>query len=132
MTMSRRIMDQGVFSDHASESVSPVGCGRIGSWMGRYAGAGMVVGYDPMWNRFQNISVRAAARAAETSDFISIYVHLSAETRRLISRELFRRMKKGRPDQYIAGAVIDESALLESSSRAVAAAAWMFWKANRT
>lgn len=95
-----------------------VGCGRIGSWMGRYAGAfGMeVVGYDPYVEPFpEHIKAVLLPELAETSDFISIHVHLSAETRRLISRELFRRMKKGVVlINTSRGAVIDESALLEA------------------
>lgn len=94
-----------------------VGCGRIGNWMARYGNAfGMkVVGYDPyldIWPDY--IEKISLDQLIETSDFISIHVHLSEETEGLISKELLKKIKKG--SIFIntsRGAIVDENALLE-------------------
>ena len=95
-----------------------VGCGRIGGWMARYARAfGMhVVGYDPVLQHWPDtIKPVSLQELVETSDVITVHVHLSDATRGLISAELFRGMKKGAIFLNTSrGAVADEAALLEA------------------
>jgi D-3-phosphoglycerate dehydrogenase / 2-oxoglutarate reductase len=95
-----------------------VGCGRIGGWMARYARAfGMdVVGYDPYVTSLPDAISAADLRVVfSTADFISLHVHLSPETRKLVSRELIALMK---PTAVLIntsrGAIVDEDALLEA------------------
>lgn len=98
--------------------IGVVGCGRIGGWMGRYARSfGMeVVGYDPHADPFPEGFMRLdIEELARTSDFITIHVHLSDETRHLISKEIFRVIKPGAIlINTSRGAVVDEGALLKA------------------
>lgn len=94
-----------------------IGCGRIGGWMACYAQAfGMeTAGYDPYLRKWPgNIQKVSLDQLMRTSDFISVHVHLSDETRGLISRELFRGIKSGAVFINTSrGAVADEAALLD-------------------
>lgn len=94
-----------------------IGCGRIGGWMARYARAfGMhVVGYDPYIGAYPpEIEPAELAAVVSTSDFLSVHVHLSDETRGLLSRELLEHVKSGVIlINTSRGAVVDESALLD-------------------
>jgi D-3-phosphoglycerate dehydrogenase len=95
-----------------------IGCGRIGGWMARYAQAfGMsVVGYDP----FQETLPPGIARVSleelvSTSDAITVHVHLSEQTRGLISADIIGRMKPGAIFLNTSrGALADEAALLRA------------------
>lgn len=95
-----------------------LGCGRIGGWMARYAHSfGMeVIGYDPYLEAFPD-TIRPASleEVFSTADFVSVHVHLSSETRGLVSKRLFDLMK---PDSFFIntsrGAIADETALLEA------------------
>ncbi len=98
--------------------VGIIGCGRIGSWMGRYAYAfGMEIwGYDPyvdpLPENFKKVTLNELMREC---DFITIHVHLTDETRGLISRKYFNIMK--RDSVFVntsRGAVVNQDALLES------------------
>jgi D-3-phosphoglycerate dehydrogenase len=93
-----------------------IGCGRIGGWMARYANAfGMSVqAFDPYQKDLPS-GVRATSLPAlmANSDAISVHVHLSEETRGLVSRGLFEQVKQGAIFINTSrGAVTDESALL--------------------
>lgn len=94
-----------------------IGCGRIGGWMGKYARAfGMdVAGYDPYIDRLpEGFMPVTLEELFQTSDFISVHVHLSEETRGLVSRKLLE--SSGRCAVFIntsRGSVVDESALLD-------------------
>lgn len=94
-----------------------VGCGRIGGWMSRYALAfGMsVLAHDPYQPSLPaGVSRLPLERLMETADFVSIHVHLSDETRGLISRPLLERCKPGLIlINTSRGAIVDESALLD-------------------
>ena len=94
-----------------------VGCGRIGRWMSRYAHAfGMkVVGYDPYADPWPDgIERQPIERVFETSDVISVHVHLSDETRGLISADLLQRAKAGAIFINTSrGGLVDEAALLQ-------------------
>lgn len=94
-----------------------IGCGRIGAWMARYAAAfGMeVAGYDPHVDVLpEGVTPLSLEELVRTSDFVSVHVHLSEDTRGLLSREL---LESARPGLIVVntsrGAVIDETALLE-------------------
>jgi phosphoglycerate dehydrogenase-like enzyme len=95
-----------------------VGCGRIGQWMARYARAfGMeVLGHDPVINPWPDgITQVPLTRLVETADFITVHVHLTDETRGLISAELFSRMKPGAVFINTSrGPLADEAALLRA------------------
>ncbi len=95
-----------------------VGCGRIGGWMARYGQAfGMtVVGNDPFLETWpESIRPVPLAELFETCDVISVHVHLSDETRGLVSAELLANIKPGAIFINTSrGAVVDEEALLEA------------------
>jgi D-3-phosphoglycerate dehydrogenase len=95
-----------------------VGCGRIGGWVARYGRAfGMrVVGYDPLQESFPKEVARVSIETLiSTSDFITIHVHLSDDTRGLISADLIRQFKPGAIFLNTSrGALVDEAALLEA------------------
>ncbi len=98
-----------------------VGAGRIGTAVGlRAAAFGMKVIYsDPRRNR--ELEKRTRAEPAELdrllaeSDFASLHVPLTEETRGLIGRGELRRMKKSAFLINVSrGAVVDEEALAEA------------------
>ena len=95
-----------------------IGCGRIGRWMSRYGNAfGMrVVGHDPYAEPWpQEIERLPVEQVFETSDVISVHVHLSDETRNLVSADLFHRVKPGAIFINTSrGGVADEAALLQA------------------
>jgi D-3-phosphoglycerate dehydrogenase len=95
-----------------------VGCGRIGTWMSRYARAfGMdIVGYDPFVSEFPpQITPVSLEELARTSDFITIHVPLTEDTNGLFSQSCFEQVKTGAIlINTSRGAVIDESALLDA------------------
>jgi phosphoglycerate dehydrogenase-like enzyme len=95
-----------------------VGCGRIGTWMSRYAHAfGMrIFGYDPhiaeLPDHMEPVSL---PELVATSDVISVHVPLTAETTGLISAEQLRSVKQGAILVNTSrGAVVNEAALLEA------------------
>lgn len=94
-----------------------IGCGRIGQWMSTYATAfGMKVqGFDPFipsWPAtIQSTPLESLLRS---SDFISVHVPLSEQTKKLIGANEFAQMKKGVVVVNTSrGEVMDESALLK-------------------
>ncbi len=95
-----------------------VGCGRIGNWMAHYAHAfGMrVVGYDPYLAEFpEEIKKTDLLSLFKTSDFISVHVHLTKDTKGLISSELFSKIKRGAIFINTSrGGLIDETSLLDA------------------
>ena len=95
-----------------------VGCGRIGGWMARYGQAfGMeTIGFDPFQETLpQGIARVSLEELVSTSDAITVHVHLSDETRGLISADLIARMKPGAIFLNTSrGAIADETALLKA------------------
>jgi D-3-phosphoglycerate dehydrogenase len=95
-----------------------IGCGRIGTWMSRYAQAfGMdIVGYDPFTSEFPpQISPISLKELARSSDFISIHVPLTEDTKGLFSESCFANVKAGAIIINTSrGAVLDERALLKA------------------
>ncbi len=104
-----------------------IGCGRIGTWMSRYARAfGMdIVGYDPLLDDFPpRIKPVSLAELVRTSDFITIHVPLNKDTKELLSEDLFAILKREAIlINTSRGAVVDERALLNAleSGRLLAA-----------
>ena len=94
-----------------------VGCGRIGGWMARYARAfGMdVIGYDPLLETLPDTIQRATLEEVfERADFVSIHVHLTPETEKMVSAELLARARPGLVlINTSRGQILDEAALLE-------------------
>ena len=75
-----------------------VGCGRIGSWMARYAAAfGMrVIAYHPhATDRPGHVTFLTAGRVLRQADFISVHVPLNASTTGLLGRAEFLEVKPG-------------------------------------
>ena len=94
-----------------------VGVGRIGGWMARYAQAfGMLVlGYDPYQDTLSDgVKPATLEDLFGASDFVSVHVHLSDETRGLVNRAL---LESAKPGQILIntsrGAIVDEAALLD-------------------
>jgi len=98
-------------------SLGLIGCGRIGQWMARYGAAfGMTCrGYDPYlvdWP--QGLHQTSLDELLAVSDFISLHVHLTAETRGMLGRKQFEAMKPGAVFVNTSrGELIDEAALLD-------------------
>lgn len=104
-----------------------IGCGRIGTWMSRYARAfGMdIVGHDPLLDDFPpQIRPVSLEELVRTSDFITIHVPLNKDTKELLSEDLFAILKREAIlINTSRGAVVDEKALLKAleSGRLLAA-----------
>lgn len=94
-----------------------VGCGRLGQWMARYAAAfGLeVLGHDPHVDPWPDgIEQTPLESMMQRSDIVSVHVHLSEETRGLISRPLLEMAKPGLIlINTSRGAIVDEAALLD-------------------
>ncbi|MBH11253.1 MAG: hydroxyacid dehydrogenase [Candidatus Marinimicrobia bacterium] len=95
-----------------------VGCGRIGQWISKYGNAfGMnVQGYDPFVKPWPNqIKRKSLEELFVSSDFITIHVHLTKDTRKLINSRLMGTIKPGAVlINTSRGGLIDEKALLKA------------------
>jgi phosphoglycerate dehydrogenase-like enzyme len=104
-----------------------IGCGRIGGWMSRYAQAfGMdVIGYDPHMTSFPSTIRKASIdEVLATSDFISIHVHLTPATEKMLDRGCFEKMKQGAIFINTSrGGLVDEHAMLDALNSGRLAAA---------
>ncbi|MEW6304503.1 MAG: 2-hydroxyacid dehydrogenase [Verrucomicrobiota bacterium] len=93
-----------------------VGCGRIGKWMSRYAHAFdmQALGFDPYLHEWpEHLQRVELPELLRRSDFISIHVHLTDETRGLIGAKELALVRPGTILINTArGAVVDEDALL--------------------
>jgi D-3-phosphoglycerate dehydrogenase len=98
-----------------------IGCGRIGTWMSRYAQAfGMrTLGFDPFLASFPDTIERADLdRVMADCDFVSLHVHFSEATRSLIGARELALMKPGSClINTSRGAIVNEDALLEGLER---------------
>ncbi|MGH2454270.1 MAG: NAD(P)-dependent oxidoreductase [bacterium] len=104
-----------------------VGCGRIGLWMARYAGAfGMRCwGYDPYVDPWpKEIERRDLAAMLQEADVVSIHVPLNDETRRMIGPREVGLLKRGVIlINTSRGEVVDDGALLAALRSGQVAAA---------
>jgi phosphoglycerate dehydrogenase-like enzyme len=101
------------------KTLGVIGCGRIGTWMSRYAsGFAMdVIGYDPylsvedLPDTIRPVTWDSLLREA---DIVSIHVHLSDETHHLLDEDAFKVMKPGVIVVNTSrGDVLDQAALLD-------------------
>jgi len=104
-----------------------IGCGRIGSWMSRYARAfGMnVLGYDPHMHAWPvEIDKSDLDTLLQAADFVSIHVPLNVQTKGMIGRRELALMKPGAVlINTSRGSVTDEGALLAALEEGRLAAA---------
>lgn len=113
-----------------SKVLGIIGMGRIGSEVAKRARAfGMeILGYDPFLteDRAEKLGVTLATidKICEQADFITVHTPLTNETRNLISKPQFAKMKKGvRIINCARGGIIDEEALLEAIDAGIVAGA---------
>lgn len=114
----------------AGATLGIVGLGAIGRAVARNAAAlGMtVVAHDPYADpghaAAHGIALLSLEQVLETSDFVSLHIALTAETRHLIDARALRRMK---PTAHLIntarGPVVDERALLSALDEGVLAGA---------
>ncbi len=95
-----------------------IGCGRIGGWVARYGRAFKmeVVGYDPYIELFPTeIEEVSLAELTRRADFISVHVHLTDETRHLVSQAVIEELKPGAIlINTSRSLIVDEEALLKA------------------
>jgi D-3-phosphoglycerate dehydrogenase len=95
-----------------------IGCGRIGSWMARYAHAFdmEVIGYDPFVTPWPaQIRQSDLDLLLSTADFISMHVPLNNQTRGMLGTREFGLVKPGAVFINTSrGGLIDEHALLQA------------------
>jgi phosphoglycerate dehydrogenase-like enzyme len=95
-----------------------IGCGRIGSWMARYANAFDmdVIGYDPYADVVPDqIRKTELDELLSSADFVSVHVPLNEQTRGMLGWREFARIKPGAIFINTSrGAVTDEDALLSA------------------
>lgn len=103
------------------KTLGVVGLGRIGGEVARLGRAlGMrVLAFDPYVGEERAAHLGAEpvlfARLLEESDFVTLHVPLTSQTRGMIGREELRRMKRGaRLVNCARGGLVDEAALLEA------------------
>lgn len=103
------------------KTLGVIGFGRIGMEVGKRAAAfGMnVIAYDPLISE-EDIKKRGAEPTSlqdlyAWSDFISLHMPLTVDTRDMVGRQAFSQMKDGvRLVCAARGGIIDESALVEA------------------
>ncbi|HHW57151.1 MAG TPA: phosphoglycerate dehydrogenase [Clostridia bacterium] len=112
------------------KTVGIIGLGRIGSLVAsRLAAFNMkVVAYDPYMpdERFEKSGAKRVNldELLEQSDFITIHLPLTSETRKMIGEKEFKKMKKGvRIVNAARGGLIDEQALYNAIKEGIVAAA---------
>jgi D-3-phosphoglycerate dehydrogenase len=106
----------------AGKTLGVLGFGRIGQQVARRAsGLGMhVVGYDPYVapERFRELGVERVETRSEiyaSSDFITLHLPLTPETRRSLDEDAFAEMRDGvRLINAARGELVDEDALVEA------------------
>jgi D-3-phosphoglycerate dehydrogenase len=103
------------------KTIGIVGLGRVGSHMAKMAkGIGMkVIGYDPLLpkEKIENMGVKFASldELFGVSDFISLHVPKTPETKKMINEAAFNKMKKNaRIINCARGGVVDETALYDA------------------
>jgi len=103
------------------KTIGIIGLGRVGSHMAKMAkGIGMeVIGYDPLItkDKAQSIGVEFVSldELLQKSDFISLHVPRTAETKNLINENTLNKMKNNaRLINCARGGVVDEKALYDA------------------
>ena len=108
-------------SELNGKTLGILGMGRIGSQLARYAAAfGMqILAYDPhrapQAVRLLGAQIAGFDEILASSDYISLHLPLTDETRGLLRREQFAKMKPGvRLVDTARGGIVDEAALCEA------------------
>ncbi|NBB78759.1 MAG: phosphoglycerate dehydrogenase [Verrucomicrobia bacterium] len=108
-------------SELNQKTLGILGLGRIGTELAKRAMAFQmeVVAYDPYLTetRAKSLGVKLCSldEAIEASDFLSIHMPLTKETKHLIGKDAFARMKDGvRVFNCARGGILDEAALAEA------------------
>lgn len=111
------------------KTVGIIGLGRIGSLVAsRLAAFNMrVIAYDPYMpdERFEKCGVQRVTldELLEQSDFITIHIPKTEETKKMIGEKEFKKMKKGvRIVNAARGGIIDEKALYNTIKEGIVAA----------
>ncbi|HEY0427661.1 MAG TPA: phosphoglycerate dehydrogenase [Pyrinomonadaceae bacterium] len=114
------------------KTLGVVGLGRIGKHVARIAkGFGMnILAFDPFVSPEQakefGIELGGLDEVLSKADFITIHTPVTDETRGIIGRDAFAKMKKGvRLVNCARGGLVDEAALLEAIETGTVAAAAM-------
>ncbi|MGB7203722.1 MAG: phosphoglycerate dehydrogenase [Pyrinomonadaceae bacterium] len=112
------------------KTLGVIGLGRIGKHVAAIAsGFGMnIVGFDPFISGEQakelGIEMGSLDDVYKRADFLTIHTPVTDETRGLIGREAFTKMKKGiRLVNAARGGLVDEAALLDAIDDGTVAAA---------
>lgn len=112
------------------KTLGVIGLGRIGKHVACVArGFGMnIIGFDPFISADQakelGIELGSLDDVYARSDFLTIHTPVTDETRGLIGREAFAKMKKGvRLVNAARGGLVDEAALLDAIGEGTVAAA---------
>ncbi len=115
-TWEKKAFSKGI--ELAGKTLGLIGCGRIGTLLAEKATAlGMtVLSYDPYVGRFPAcVNGVTFDELLARSDFISLHVPLTAETRHILNAEALAKTKKG---VYILnvgrGGTLDEGALYDA------------------
>lgn len=100
------------------KTIGIIGLGRVGSHMAKMAkGIGMqIIGYDPLITKEKaktlGIKLVSLDELLQNSDFISLHVPRTAETKNMINENTLNKMKKNvRIINCARGGVVDENAL---------------------
>lgn len=112
------------------KTLGVIGLGRIGSGVAKRALAFdmEVIGYDPYINEERaktlGIEVVSLDDIYRRSDFITVHMPLTAQTKHMISKEAIAKMKKGvRLINCARGGIIEEAVLAEAVKEGVVAGA---------
>lgn len=101
-----------------NKTLGVIGLGRIGSWMGRYGAAFemKVIAADPLPQEVPpHVTIVPLDKVLSHSDFITIHVHLTDGTRKLINRERIKKIKRGAVlINTSRGEIVDEAAVVEA------------------
>jgi phosphoglycerate dehydrogenase-like enzyme len=100
------------------KTIGIIGFGRIGSWIARYANAFdmKILCYDPFTTKSEDyIKMTTLEDLVSFSDVISIHVHLSDKTEKMLDRNIISKFKKGSIFVNTSrGELTDESALVDA------------------
>jgi D-3-phosphoglycerate dehydrogenase len=110
----------------AYRTLGILGCGRLGAMVAEYAQAFRmkVLGCDVRDVELPGVERVSFDRLFVESDIVTVHIHLSNETRKLINRDVLARMKPGSIlINTSRGAIIEESALIDSLENGPLAAA---------
>jgi D-3-phosphoglycerate dehydrogenase len=112
------------------KTLGVIGLGRIGRHVAKIAkGFGMkILAFDPFVSEEQakdlGIEVGSLDNVFANADFLTIHTPVTDETRNLIGKDAFAKMKKGvRLVNCARGGLVDENALLEAIENGTVAAA---------